>query len=109
MKVGSLVERVRHLTLIERVTGKVVEGFPGKVPKNVPVVVSGWRFADKGAADLYYISIEGYEVTKKQDGGLTHEWYSPSLFIELQPPMDLSFIEEMQQPKVKEITPCHQK
>lgn len=98
MKVGSLVERRPDGFLVDQLTGKIVEGMSGKIPKGVPLVISGWNYGHKSLPDLFYLTIEGYEMSKDEQGVIRHEWYSPKLFIELQPPMDLGFIEEMQMP-----------
>lgn len=102
MRVGSLVERVSDGELIEQGTNRIVEGMPGFVPKKVPLVISAWKFCDRNEHDLYKFQIDGYEFVKN-NGVTTEVWYSPKLFVELQPPMDLTFVEEMQvsSPKIK--------
>lgn len=106
MKIGSLVERIPEISLIWYFGNQKVciEGYKGTIPKNTPLIISAWQFCNKSSSDLFEFMIEGYEKIFINNQW-SDVWYSPKLFIELQPPMDMYFIEEMQltEPRVKEL------
>jgi len=109
MQIGSLVERI----LIpgdesHRINGGIWKtGFPARypiVPLNTPVVVKDFKFAPKWDRQMFYISIDGYHEFHDADGSIHVIWYGYDQFRELQPPMDMKFIEKIQLQYVNQLT-----
>lgn len=100
MQVGSLVERINKGTMTLGNGSSTVVISPstvqGHLPFHTPVVISGWKFSEPGFPDMFSFMIEGYEYMIDGNGVKHDAWYGDSLLRELQPPMDMSFINEIQ-------------
>lgn len=97
MKVGSLITRLpntKFYFVCDKTNSQMRQPSP-EVPIGEPVVLLAWRYAEKENAEMFQLFIEGYS---DQTEGIEryHYWYGASKFVEIQPPMDMSFIEKMQ-------------
>jgi hypothetical protein len=96
MQVGSLVERVVDPVYVLDEYGRPVplgSDF-SLVPMNTPVLIIGWKYANKWDNCMFMFELEGYQG-----------WYNERILRELQPPMDMAFLEEMQFTNVDTLLP----
>lgn len=96
MQPGSIIERIPGFKF--RFLDRNGQQFPPwviEVPISVPVVLESWKYAGKQDTAFIYLFIEGYcDFAVNEE--IYRICYDHRGFRQLQSPMDLSFVEEMQ-------------